>query len=70
VREVSRFSNGNTLIANYAPDGEKRNAPQMIEVTPDKKVVWALRDYQTLGTAISAQALDDPGSPERRELQR
>ena len=70
VREVSRLSNGNTLINNYAPDGEKSGAAQLIEVTPDKKVVWALRDYQTLGAAISTQLLDDPGSPERRELQR
>jgi hypothetical protein len=70
VREVSRLANGNTLINNYAPDGEKSGAAQLIEVTPDKKVVWALRDYQTLGAAISTQLLDDPGSPERRELQR
>ena len=70
VREVSRLSNGNTLINNYAPDGEKSGAAQLIEVTPDKKVVWALRDYQTLGPATSTQLLDDPGLPERRELQR
>jgi hypothetical protein len=70
VREVSRLSNGNTLINNYAPDGEKTGAAQLIEVTPDKKVVWALRDYQMLGAAISTQLLDDPGSPEKRELQR
>jgi outer membrane protein assembly factor BamB len=70
VREVSRLSNGNTLIDNYVLDGEKRNAAQLIEVTPDKKVVWVLRDYPTLGAAISTQLLDDPGLPERRELQR
>jgi hypothetical protein len=70
VREVSRLANGNTLIAVYAPDGEKTGAPQLIEVTPDKKVVWALRDYGTLGPAVSAQLLDEPGLPEKRELQR
>jgi hypothetical protein len=70
VREVTRLSNGNTLINNHAPDGEKSGAAQLIEVTPDKRVVWALRDYQTLGPAISTQLLDDPGLPERRELQR
>ena len=70
VREVTRLSNGDTLIDNYAPEGGKRNIAQLLEVTPDKKVVWALRDYRTLGPAISTQLLDDPGSPERRELQR
>ncbi len=70
VRELTRLSNGNTLINNYAPDGEKSGAAQLIEVTPDKKVVWVLRDYQTLGAAISTQLLDDPGLPEKRELQR
>jgi hypothetical protein len=70
VREVSRLANGNTLINNYAPDGEKSNAAQLIEVTAGKKVVWALRDYQTLGAAISTQLLDDPGLPEKRDLQR
>jgi hypothetical protein len=70
VREVTRLSTGNTLIANYAPDGDKNEAAQLIEVTPDKKVVWALRDYQTLGAAVSVQLLDNPGLPEKRELQR
>ena len=70
VREVSRLANGNTLIANYAPDGEKTAAPQLLEVTPDKKVVWALRDYAALGPAVSVQLLDEPGLPEKRELQR
>ena len=70
VQEVTRLANGNTLINNHAPDGEKTNAAQLIEVTPDKKVVWALRDYQTLGAATSTQLLDDPGIAEKRELQR
>jgi hypothetical protein len=70
VREVTRLSNGDTLINNYALDGEKSGAAQLIEVSPDKKVVWALRDYQTLGAPVSTHLLDDPGLPERRELQR
>jgi len=43
---------------------------QLIEVTHDKKVVGALRDWTTLGPASSTQLLDQPGSTERRELQR
>lgn len=70
VREVTRLANGNTLIANDAADADKNGAAQLIEVTPDKKVVWALRDYRTLGPGVAVQLLDDPGLPEKRELQR
>jgi hypothetical protein len=45
-------------------------AVQLIEVTPDKKVVWALRDWNTLGPASSTQLLDEPGVPEKGQLQR
>lgn len=73
VQEVSRLENGDTLINNWngsASAAEKPNTVQLIEVTPDKKVVWALRDYQDLGPASSTQLLDEPGLPEKRELQR
>jgi hypothetical protein len=43
---------------------------QLIEVTPDKKVVWALRDWETFGPASSTQLLDEPGIPENGEQQR
>jgi hypothetical protein len=42
---------------------------QIIEVTPDKKVIWA-RDWKTLGPASSIQLLDEPGVPEDGDLQR
>jgi len=39
---------------------------QVLEVTPEKKVVWALRqwDQPDLGPASSLQLLDEPGVPE------
>ena len=40
-------------------------ACQLIEVTPDKKLVWALKDWTDLGPATSVQMLEDPGLPER-----
>jgi hypothetical protein len=70
VKEVTRLDNGETLVDNYAPEGEKTSGPQLILLSPDKKLVWSLRDYAMLGPAISTQLLDEPGSPERRELQR
>jgi len=73
VQEASRLANGNTLINNWVGSVKLEDWPtvvQLIEVTPDKKVVWALRDWTTLGPASSTQLLDEPGAPEKRELQR
>lgn len=70
VQEVSRLANGNTLINNWAGSAPMADWPktaQLIEVTPDKKVVWALRDWTTLGPASSTQLLDEPGVPEKGE---
>jgi len=63
-----RLANGNTIFCSRG-DGGKR--PQLIEVTPDKKVVWALKDWKDLGPATAIQVLDEPGVPERPgDLQR
>ena len=73
VQEVTRLANGNTLINNWVGSVAQENWPtvvQLIEVTPDKKVVWALRDWTTLGPASSTQLLDEPGAAERGQLQR
>jgi hypothetical protein len=73
VQEVSRLSNGDTLINNWAgslPLKEWPGTVQLLEVTPDKKVVWALSDWTDLGPASSTQLLDEPGVPENGDLQR
>ena len=73
VQEVSRLANGNTLINNWSgslPADQMQIGVQLIEVTPDKKVVWALKDWKTLGPASSTQLLDEPGIPEDGALQR
>ena len=75
VQEVSRLANGNTVICNWAGSTKKENWPtvvQIIEVTPDKKVVWALREWTNpdLGPASSIQLLDEPGVAEKGALQR
>jgi hypothetical protein len=63
-----RLANGNTVICNWCPNGLKTIADwpdtvQVLEVTPDKKVVWALRSWKDpadLGTATAIQLLDQP----------
>lgn len=49
ITQVARFANGNTLIVNChaGPDN-----PQMVEVTPDKKVVWTFKDLDRFGNAL------------------
>ena len=73
VQEVSRLANGNTLINNWSgglPPEQIQTAVQLIEVTPTKQVVWALKAWKTLGPSSSTQLLDEPGVPETGELQR
>jgi Mal s 1 allergenic protein-like len=57
-----RLANGNTVICSRGGNGA---GLQLIEVTPDKKVVWALYDWKTLGPATAVQMLDDPCIPEK-----
>ena len=57
----TRLANGNTIFTSRGQNGK---GPQMIEVTKDKKVVWVLHDWQTVGDGTAVQVLDDPGVPE------
>jgi outer membrane protein assembly factor BamB len=63
-----RLPNGNTIINDWFNQWSGRLDPnnlpvQAIEVTPDKKVVWALRSWippADLGPATTIQILDEP----------
>ena len=65
-----RLPNGNTLINNWlnswSTTVNPRNAPvQAIEVTPDKKIIWALRSWTdpiNLGPSTTIQLLNDPNN--------
>ena len=62
-----RLPNGNTLMNNWVNQWSTKIDPatapvQAIEVTPDKKIVWALRSWlgeTNLGPATTIQILDD-----------
>jgi len=69
---ATRLPNGNTLLNNWAnikTPGDRDNGPvQALEITPNKKVVWALRswiDPNDLGPATTIQLLDRPLAPEK-----
>lgn len=65
TQAAERLPNGNTVIANWlgADVKDAKDWPgtiQLIEVTPDKKVVWALSEWKDpdLGPASSFQLLN------------
>jgi hypothetical protein len=76
IQTAMRLANGNTVISNWCAGNknteEWAGTVQILEVTPDKKVVWALSSWKDpdLGPATSIQLLDEPGVVENGDLQR
>ena len=67
-QSVCRLQNGNTILCSRGNGGR---SPQLVEVTPDKQVVWVLNDWQNLGPATSVQILSEEGFSENPgELER
>ncbi|MGB6430322.1 MAG: hypothetical protein WBF06_07030 [Candidatus Acidiferrales bacterium] len=62
TQSATRLANGNTIICSRGGDGK---GPQLVEVTPDKKVAWVLWDWSDFGPATAVQILDDPAIPEK-----
>jgi hypothetical protein len=62
AQSVERLENGDTIVASRGGDHQ---GPQLVEVTPDKKVVWVMQDWKNYGPATSVQLLDEKGYPER-----
>ena len=62
TQTATRLANGNTIICSRGGDGK---GPQLVEVTPDKKVVWVLWDWADFGPATAVQILDETGIPEQ-----
>jgi hypothetical protein len=63
-----RLPNGNTVMSNWLGHGQFGQAPHLIEVTPDKKVVWTFADHKTMKTISSVVLLDVPGDPLKGEV--
>jgi len=75
IHQATRLANGNTVICNWTAGVKKSDWPgivQLIEVTPEKKVVWAIREWTNpdLGPASCIQLLDEAGKDEEQELMR
>ena len=65
---LQRLPNGNTVMCNWLGHGQLGKAPHLIEVTRDKKVVWAFADHQTMKTISNVQLLDVPGDVTKGEI--
>jgi len=76
IQQACRLANGNTVFANWTggkmTKEEESKTAQIIEVTKEKKVIWALTqwDNPNLGRASSIQLLDEKGKAEKGDLQR
>jgi PQQ-like domain len=65
IQGAERLGNGNTVFCNWCPKAIKNGndwpgTVQLLEVGPDKKLVWALSEWKNpdLGPASSIQILD------------
>ena len=76
IQQACRLANGNTVFANWTggkmTKEEESKTAQIIEVTKEKKVIWALSQWDTpnLGRASGIQLLDEKGKAEKGDLQR
>lgn len=57
---LHRLPNGNTVLSNYLGHNDFGKAPHLIEVTPDKKVVWTFADHTAIKAISTVQILDEP----------
>lgn len=68
VTGFQRLPNGNTVLTNWLGHGNLGAAPQLIEVTRDKEVVWTFADHATIKSFSSVQALDVKGDATKGEI--
>jgi outer membrane protein assembly factor BamB len=58
---VERLANGNTMICNWPGHGYEGKQPLLVEVTPDKRVVWQFDGRDRFRGIIGLQLLDGGG---------
>lgn len=70
VAGVQRLPNGNTIVCNWLGHGFTGKQPQILEVTPDKRIVGQLFDNAQFITPSHIMLLDVPGDVTRGEIDR
>ncbi len=70
IQTAQRLANGNTVLCCWIAGNNKTaewpGTVQVLEVTTEKKIIWALSSWKDpdLGPATSIQLLDEPGAAE------
>ncbi|MBN2450948.1 MAG: hypothetical protein JXR77_11195, partial [Lentisphaeria bacterium] len=65
VAGIRRLANGNTLITNWGVRGNDRERPRILEVSPQKWILWREWENPALGLTAQTQLLDAPIEPPR-----
>ncbi|MGD0090087.1 MAG: hypothetical protein ABSE73_09215 [Planctomycetota bacterium] len=65
---LQRLPNGNTVMTNWVGHNNDGAPVHIIEVTPEKKVVWTFVDHKNMRTVSSIQLLDVPGDATKGEV--
>jgi hypothetical protein len=65
---LQRLPNGNTVMTNWLGHNNYGKAPHIIEVTPDKKVVWTFSDHESMKTISSIQLMDIAGDVTKGQI--
>jgi hypothetical protein len=60
--------NGDTVECNYLAHGHLGEQPQVVEVTPDKTVIWEISDHKHFKGISRVQLFDVPGDVTRCEV--
>ncbi len=68
VAGVHRLANGNTVLCNWVGHGFFGKAPHLLEVTPEKRVVWSYANHKDMKTIASVIMLDAPADPLKGEV--
>jgi outer membrane protein assembly factor BamB len=63
-----RLRNGNTVICNWLGHGQFGQAPHLLEITRDKRVVWTYANHKDMKTISTVVILDDGGDPLKGEV--
>ncbi len=58
VAGLQRLPNGNTVFTNWHGHEPNKEQPQVLEISPDKKVVWEYKDFTNLSYLSSIEILD------------
>jgi hypothetical protein len=62
--------NGNTILCNWLGHGHIGEQADVVEITPDKKIVWEFVDHIHIKSINQIQVLDIPGDPSKGEILR